>query len=549
MQASKLMKFKLLLTLYFKLLFYTVCLPLLAFVILSGNLLERYMIRRKRQQQQLWSAEQAAVHKLSVECSAILSTTPDDSHGSHIVSLIVSAVSLQEVIHMLQQKLGCKVRPAAVQPGDSLNPTCSRMSEPTIWEEMIPRFLSAFASSTAKTGRKWLTEDADHLSKDVAIDVIRINRSSPIHHVTSSYQVAIRSSDSKFLNHALQAFDPTLTIRHEKEDDDSSIETKSPEIWQQIEELADLLIDCCQAFVPFIRKKLMNESMDFCDREKLLSVVFSLGRELLMHAQSVTITLKVLISQVMRRITCCNNYQFLLFKKLNRHEVDPDNLSLAYSDCLPAELLKRIQESSGLSEECITLSCITSALRAYAQEMAGTIPRDTSAFLQSCRELDGLEGSAILLPVESANDLVVTSAKISSRLVDSVRDRESNQRDKQFLVKTLPKFMFNWIQSFTTAGHEIVIKSCHVDGDEQSFIRSVHHWPCMETDTLLKFILMHRKGSISVGVICKKNAIQSATLLAELLTKSVTNLCIAFRIQWDRRSPPSTPSDKSSHSA
>jgi hypothetical protein len=251
----------------------------------------------------------------------------------------------------------------------------------------------------------------------------------------------------------------------------------------------------------------------------------------------------------MRRITCCNSNQFLLFKKIDKNKVDRGNLSLAFSDCLPAELLKRIQESSGLSEECITLSCITSALRAYAQEMTGVIPRDTGVFMQSCRKLDGLDGSVIVLPVETGNDLVVTSAKVGSRLPDCVRDRESNQKDKQLLMKTLPKFMYNWIQSFTNSGHEIVIKSCHVEGDEQSFIRAVHHWPSMDEDTLLTLVLMHRKGCVSVGVICKKDAFQSATLLAELVTKSVTNLCIAFRIQWDRRSPPSTPSDKSSHSA
>ena len=530
LQASQLIKFKLLFALYLRLIFYSVCLPLIAFVILFGNLLERHMSRYRRR-----STE--AVNELAHESNATHRIKQDGNGNGSLVSLVVSAVSRQEVIHFLQDKLECRVRAAVCNGGDSLSSACNRSKEPIIFEEMIPKYLTSIASSSPN-------READTNDLPAAeIDVIRITRHSPMHHVNSSYLVVIKSSDLMFLHQALRAFDPTLTIRHE--DKESVLIEKSPEIYEHFDRLVDFA-DSCQTFIPF-RKKL-NEVIDFCDKEKATAAVLYWIKESLMHAESITITLKVLISQMMRRISCCSNYQFLLFKKLNKSEVDRDNLSLAYSDCLPSELLKRIQESSGLSPECIALSCISSALRSYAQEMTGGIPRDTSVFLQSSRELDGLDGSNIVLPVESAHDLTGTSAKVEHVMADSVKERESNRRNKQLMMRTLPSFMFDQIQSIASSNHEIVVKFCHVEGDEQSFIRSVHYWPTMSRETMLSMTVMQRKESLSIGISCKKDAIQSATLLAELITKSVTNLCIAFRVQWDRRSPPSTPSDISSQS-
>jgi len=72
-------------------------------------------------------------------------------------------------------------------------------------------------------------------------------------------------------------------------------------------------------------------------------------------------------------------------------------------------------------------------------------------------------------------------------------------------------------------------------------VSSVYRWLPLLGRANLTITITHLPSAISFSVMTDKMSMQSSTLLAECIDKAVSNLCIAYGVQWSRRSPPSTP--------
>ena len=506
--------------LFLKLAFHVVCLPVLAMVIVVGNFLEILLSHYRH-----WPMDRPQVIGDACDCSS-------SQKGNNVVSLVVSAVSRRQVHQLLHDTLGLQNKNALTTATSTTSSPQYSDKEPVMFEEMIAKFMSNFSAQQQ-------TSDSTAANDVVHFEVVKIARNPADPLVTNVYLLAIRCADLDTLQQVTQALGPKLIVGQH-----------GPTVMPEVEVLQKIiahfpglidLLDASQAWLGMRQKS--GEVMQTC-MEKVTSAALSITEKTLRLALAVPTTLNVLISQVTRRMPCCNSNQFFLFRRsAQKDDISrgDSSVSLAYSECLPSELLKRIQETTDLSPDVVALSCISSALRAYAQEVTGSIPRDAYAMLQPGKRLNGLEGAQVLLPVEAAHDMRATVSRVQQRLSDSMQQLESCRRDKQLMYCTLPAFLSRYIQQLASSRQEIVITRCYLEGDEQPFLRQLNFWSAPATDTLLSLTVMHRKEGISIAIACRKHAIQSATLLAEFMTKSVTNLCIAFGIQWDRRSPPSTP--------
>lgn len=217
--------------------------------------------------------------------------------------------------------------------------------------------------------------------------------------------------------------------------------------------------------------------------------------------------------------------------------------SVAFSDMIPHDLLDQLTEKSKSCPEEIASSCIISGFRSYMQMMTGCIPDDMPALWLSS-SLDDDCGARIKLPLNSAHDML---PKLEQRLVKTKQQLAYNvamwSAFDQFLPLLLIKFLRRWYYGKVPITFRNIYVSDKCNSMSATMVRAVYQWTPLTHGSLLSFTIVHTGKGVSITVLSEKRSIQSATLLAECITKAVNNLCISLSIQWDRRSPPSTPTN------
>ncbi|KAI1292126.1 hypothetical protein HDE_07019 [Halotydeus destructor] len=229
---------------------------------------------------------------------------------------------------------------------------------------------------------------------------------------------------------------------------------------------------------------------------------------------------------------------FPLFKKIPTRK---KSYSLAWSESLTRDILSKIVEKSQKSEQEITVTCITMALRSYSQLMTGLIPDDVEALLVDTAYP---VGGRLLLPLESAHDAKTTLSKVKHRSLKAQLDRLTETEDWPEVNKVLPRVM-KWLLPKLYFSHCPVIihhvHSVHRDAIQGGHLKSIYRWGPLLYDSVLSFGVSQSDSGIQIAIQSDKSVIQSATLLAECIDKAINNICISYDIHWNRKSPPPTP--------
>lgn len=264
-------------------------------------------------------------------------------------------------------------------------------------------------------------------------------------------------------------------------------------------------------------------------------------------AISVPLTLNALRETLRRFLEKRNRFPVFKQSRFGQPSSHQGAKSAAWTDCLPSELLLKINEKCSASSEDIATSVIAAGLRSYAQLMTGLVPDDVNAMLLEKSLSDCPHGSRLKLPLQTAHDALMTLNKTRARLEKAELQVEKDLELWTFFKEALPGFLVRFLRNHYYGRNPVLLK--HMYFQEESgrmsdiLIRSVYHWTPLFRNALASFTIMHSPNGISIAILSEKRTIQSATLLAECISKAVNNLCISLSIQWDRRSPPSTPTN------
>lgn len=209
------------------------------------------------------------------------------------------------------------------------------------------------------------------------------------------------------------------------------------------------------------------------------------------------------------------------------------SLTLAIADCLPTDLMALIRGASKWTDDEIVITLIASAIKSYVQVVTGECPSNIEAFVESP------EMAHILLPLESADDLISTGSFISHQLRSNLSLAKDFKKCHQ-----LPNFLSNCIYKLCKSNNPVVFKATRLSACSNVLMsRCFYSWSQMQEDNCLRFDVIHSIDSSVICISARKDAVQSASLLAECIAKSLLNLCISLSISYDRRTPPSSPQD------
>ena len=287
-------------------------------------------------------------------------------------------------------------------------------------------------------------------------------------------------------------------------------------------------------------KKRLMEIIDLMEIPRLIQMTIDLVQKLMKIIQSASIIVNMMVEKclIWNRSSFCNP----------RRGSEPFDLTRGFCDPLPRELVDLLKEKTNKDSEVLVLSILSGALSSYFRLMRGETVESVDINYGKWSDMK----VQITLPLKSSstmNDELVFLDHVSN--LDS-RSKDSSQcleRNFSLVKDSLPtnSWYENLILPLTENDtSELEVQNLYLNSDSSSMInplvKSLYLWNEVESSSKLRILVIHREEGITLTLSGIKNhPIESASLLAECIVKSVASLCYNLNIKWDRRSPPSTP--------
>lgn len=503
------------------------------FFIKLRNSLKQYFISRKKYEQE--DEDEDAKVK---EDKVVTSNEIKKQEEEEIFSVIINATSRQEAINNITSHLNLQV-----------NQTVSYTllaKEPFIYQEYLPRYLAFFVNCNKEE-----TKYNDNVQVEI-IKIIYNNRSkNVISSTVNSYLVSFKCNEKSKMKEIIEKLGYTITY---------GCECNINNCIKMINGVENTFCDTTgvKLYRDLSKWPVSSTSMSekkftgYLNDADTVVKVFSWLKRLFALIETAHMTFATLVKELTRHLYANWNRKprssDLLFTSNHRgqrlqyfncnssfRELRCKSLTLAISDCFPADLMALIRSATKWTDDEIAITLIASGIKSYVQVVTGETPSNIEAFL------DSPEMAHFILPLESADDLLATGTAISQQL----RSNSSLRCDlKSNSVNKLPKFLTKCISKLCKSKNQIVFKPIYLNGTSTSFMsRSFYSWSKMEDENFLRFDIIHSLDSTVICISGRKEVIQSASLLSECIAKSLLNLCISLSISYDRRTPPSSPQD------
>ena len=469
------------------------------------------------------------------------------SNEATIITVIINAVSRDEAINSVSSFLQVKVRETV---------SYSQVArEPFIHCHYLPRYLSFFVNCQQK----------DEQEGEIIAEVIKIStntsKSVPISGV-SSYLVAVKClSSERQIRERVQQLGYMVTqgrwtSQDNQEDSECNklrnmcrklhVDDKCIGIDAQTGDLSKWPPE-----VPlFTSPEGRNTTYTGFHADTVVKV-FSWLKGLFTLVQAAHSTVTTLAKQLIQHLNVNRNARPRLLQNiltgssghLERARVTYTSiasspcksLTLASVDCIPCDLMSLIRCTSKWTDDEIAIALIAGGIKSYIQVVTGETAGNIEAYLESPGE------THLTLALDSADDLLMTGEVICQQLRSS---SPSIKYKRMNILSNLPNFLSNYVDKMCKCNNEVVIRSCRVNNHSNQFIcRSLCTWSPMSSDNCLSFNIIHSNDGSVICISARRDVIQSASLLAECIAKSLLNLCISLSISYDRRTPPSSPQD------
>lgn len=467
---------------------------------------------------------------------------------STILTVIINAGSRDEAINSVSSLLQVKVRETV---------SYSQVArEPFIHSHYLPRYLSFFVNCQQK----------DEEQVESVVEVIKIStntsKSASISGV-SSYLVAVKclSSEKKIIQRMRQ-FGYTVThgrwiLRDNEDHSEYKVHSMCRKLHVNGEYVGIEQTDDLSKWLPevplFMSPGVVKTTSHTIDTDADTVVkVFSWLKELYTLVQTAHSTVSTLVKQLIRHININWYARPCLLRNiltgssghLERAHVTRTSiaslkcksLTLASVDCLPSDLMSLIKCKSKWTDDEIVMALIAGGIRSYIQVVTGETAGNIEAFLESPGMIH------FTLPLQLADDLLLTGETISQQLrMFSSTCKNENKKNN---LSNFPHYLSHYVDKMCKCNNEVVIRSSRVNNHSNQFIsRSLYTWSPMNDDNCLSFDIIHSNDGSVICISARRDVIQSASLLAECIAKSLLNLCISLSISYDRRTPPSSPQD------
>lgn len=293
-------------------------------------------------------------------------------------------------------------------------------------------------------------------------------------------------------------------------------------------------------------KKRLVEMIDLMEIPKLIQMTIDAVKKLMKIIQSASI----IVNMMVEKFLIWNRSKSFIFQSSfcnPRRGSEPFDLTRGFCDPLPRELVDLLKEKTNKDSEVLVLSILSGALSSYLRLMRGETVESVDINYGKWNDTK----VQIKLPLKSSsNDELVFLDYVSNLDSRSKDSSECLERNLSLVKDSLPT---NWYQNLIlpltendTPGLEV--QNLYLNSDSSSMInplvKSLYLWNEVESSKVskLRILVIHREEGITVTLSGIKNdPIESASLLAECIVKSVASLCYNLNIKWDRRSPPSTP--------
>ena len=280
------------------------------------------------------------------------------------------------------------------------------------------------------------------------------------------------------------------------------------------------------------------------DIPKLLASFPKLERIYLFFSR---LPLLVEIFSLALRKTLSRRVKFPLFKK--RSTSNGSEKSIAWTNLIPSEVIEKLEEFTSFSKDAISMSIITIALQSYCQTISGTIPRDFYALVLDHESIDGsLIGAHFKIPITMDYDTKELMTRASLRFTKTKSDADKYRTAWRLIREVLPINLCKIIKRCFYSRNSIAIQNIHLENSSSSspfttLIEAVYHWCPLPNRVHLSITVTFLPTGVTFSIMANKDNFQSTTLLAECIEKAISQLCVVYGVHWNRRSPPSTPTN------
>lgn len=293
-------------------------------------------------------------------------------------------------------------------------------------------------------------------------------------------------------------------------------------------------------------KKRLMEIIDMMEIPKLVQMTIDLVQKVTRIVQSSSI----IVNMVVEKCLVWNRSS----SRNPRRESEPFDLTRGFCDPLPRELVDLLKEKTNKDSEVLVLSILSGALSSYLRLMRGETVESVDIDYGKWRDMK----VQITLPLKSSStmkDELLFLDHVSNLHSRSKDSTECLERNLSLVKNSLPSnIIYNtWYENLILPltqndTSQLEVQNLYLSSDSSSMInplvKSLYLWNEVESSKVpkLRILVIHREEGITVTLSGIKNdPIESASLLAECIVKSVASLCYNLDIKWDRRSPPSTP--------
>lgn len=349
--------------------------------------------------------------------------------------------------------------------------------------------------------------------------------------ISSPLILSFPPSDVELVKSVLQHF-ASLEVKPKICRQQISAETSTMKITKYFKHIETFLVNCIP--VSDDSRKIIHNMIDQSKINRYGSIGVFCVYQMVKNFQSAHLILNIVMGNILNSDP-----------RRQSETVGHVEMTRGFCDPLPQELIELLKKRTAMSSETLVLTILSLAFSSYFRLIRGEYNGHLNVSYGDWEDIK----AQIKLPLTC-----VTTDNLSlfldhvNKLESKTQDFRENFRHKLLLLEeVMPSHWYGKIEPLFRSNKipDIEIQNIYLYPHKGSMfnplVKSLYLWNESELSKLRILVTHNEKGITFTLTGVKNGPIESASLLAECIVKSVTSLCCNLNIKWDRRSPPSTP--------